>query len=104
MDDNGIILESANVKYRSQNDEAAFFEWLDKIKCIAGYYGSGSVLYIKIFSNEVDDQSLREILAIFYRYEIDMKQLAIFKNKKNQKWFYESHKYWFKRVFSSEEV
>ena len=48
------------------------------------------------------DQDLREILALFYRYKIDMKQLVVFLNNKNKMWFFDPPKgYWHRRVFGS---
>ena len=101
VDDNKIILTAARVRFYSENDELAFFEWLDKIECIQSYNGQSDILHITIVNNGIDDISLREIIAIFYRYGIDMKQLVKFKNKENREWFCDSHKYWFKRVFGA---
>ncbi len=48
----------------------------------------------------IPDEDLRELIALFYRYKVDMKQLEIFLNNDNQAWFYEGKKaYWHKRVF-----
>lgn len=102
--DNGkVIFEATCITYYSDNDEAAFFEWLDKIKCVDGYSGKGGTLFIKIDAGKIDkDYSLRELLALFYRYDIDMSQLAIFddRKKKKRQWFSNNPQaYWFKKVF-----
>lgn len=99
MEDSEIVLRADRVEYFSQFDEAAFFEWLDKIKCISRYDGEGSVLYIYITKSLVDDYCLRDLLAIFNRYNIDMKQLIVFMTKKNKVWFSKPTMYWFDRVF-----
>ena len=100
MENNIIVLRADSVKYCSQFDEDAFFEWLNKIQCISQYDGEGSILYIYILRNLVDDCCLREVLAIFYRYNIDMKQLVVFMTKKNKGWLSTPTAYWFDRVFN----
>ncbi len=100
MENNIIVLHAESVIYLSQFDEDAFFEWLNKIKCINRYDGEGGFLRIYIIKSLVDDYSLRELLAVFYRYRIDMKQLAGFVTEKNKKWFCVPTKYWFSMVFN----
>ncbi len=89
------------MKYYSINDEAAFFEWINKIKSIKKYNGSGDELCLYIKSNRIDDADLREIIGLFYRYKIDMKQLKIFLSKANEEWFYlgKYKAYWHKKIF-----
>lgn len=49
---------------------------------------------------KIVDNDLRELLALFYRYKIDMKQLRVFLNEQNKEWFYGRPKgYWHYRVF-----
>lgn len=95
-----ITLAVYNFQYYSQYDEDAFFEWLDKIDGLLNYRGDGEYLYINISNKCIDDNSLRELIALFFRYGIDMKQLSVFKNDNNQRWFFDSQKYWFGKVFS----
>jgi len=48
---------------------------------------------------------MRELLALFYRYKIDMKQLQIFLNKNNKQWFQDNTKaYWHRRVFGVNRI
>lgn len=96
----GVLLVCKTVWYYSQKDEDAFFEWLKKIPCIVDVYGIRDELYLHAKSKRIADQDLRELLALFYRYKVDMKQLEIFLNSKNKKWFYEGGRaYWSKKVF-----
>lgn len=99
VEENVIVLLADSVEFGSQNDEQSFFEWLKRIKCIENLDGEGSILEIIVAKNLVDDDCLRDILAIFHRYNIDMKQLAIFKSEQNKAWFCSSTKYWFDKVF-----
>ena len=100
MNNDENILICKNVKFHSRKDEDALFEWIKKIDCIDNISGAGDELYLHIASNELHDHDLRDLLALFYRYKIDMKQLKVFMNEDNKKWFYGKPKsYWHKRVF-----
>lgn len=77
-----------------------FFTWIQNIKSIIRYDGIGDELYLYFESSVIPDQGLREIIGLFYRYKVDMKQLAVFLNKKNKTWFYDAPKgYWHRRIF-----
>ena len=92
-----LICES--VQYYSEGDEAAFFSWLKNIPCIKHSACVGTQLELELEASPTDAQ-LRELIAVFYRYEISMVQLGQFQTKENEKWFYENQKaYWHKQVF-----
>lgn len=96
-----MILICKSIKFGSQHDEDAFFEWIKKIKCIKNISAAGKELYLHT-NNSLKDENLRDLLALFDRYKINMKQLQVFLNENNKAWFYENKKaYWHKRVFGS---
>ncbi len=102
MKKNEIVLVCKGVKFGSEHDEDAFFEWIKKIDCIDDISGNGGELYLPIACADLHEYSLRDLLALFHRYKIDMKQLRVFLNDENKGWFYENKKtYWHKRVFGS---
>ncbi|MGE0753744.1 MAG: hypothetical protein AB7L92_01135 [Alphaproteobacteria bacterium] len=89
-----------NIIYYSPLDEQAFFEWVKRIPCISKITGTGNALQLEIADTILTDDELRELLSLFYRYDIDMKQLAQFATKENAVWFKENHTaYWHKKVF-----
>lgn len=97
---NNLVCES--IKFYSPKDEDAFFEWVKKIDCIHKFFGVGKTLYLEVIGNEITDENLDELLGLFYRYKIDMKQLKRFLSKENQDWFFDNKKaYWHKKVFST---
>jgi hypothetical protein len=98
-----IILKAKGVYFYSDNDESAFFSWLDKIGCIESYRGQGDVLYINIVMKKLDDIFLREIIAIFNRYQIEMSQLSVFKDEIKRPWFSDTQSYWFAKVFGDKK-
>ena len=98
--ENFIVLQMQPVgSFYSPCDEAALFEWFDKIKCIKKYEGRGDTLYIYINPSEVGEDELSELLAVFFRYEINMKQLLVFDKDEFKSWFKNKDAYWYEAVF-----
>lgn len=94
------VLKCKSVWYYSPLDEDLFFEWIKKIPSIIKYEGKHDELLIYVQSEIISDNDLRELLALFYRYKIDMNQLTIFLNDDNKGWFFNNKKaFWHRRVF-----
>lgn len=98
---NENILVCKDIKYYSRKDEDAFFEWLKKIDCVDDFMGEGNELHLYIAADDLHDHDLRDLLAIFYRYNIDMKQLAQYLTPDNESWFKDPKKYWYAKVFDA---
>ena len=98
MFDQDLILIATSVTYYNRNDETAFFEWLARIPCFERCEGRGRDLFIQLSRLPTDDD-LRELIAFFQRYEIDMRQLARFGAGTDRAWFREPKMSWHKRVF-----
>ncbi len=96
-------LVARSVRFFSKYDEDQLFGWLDKLECVAGYRGHGIDLLIDIKDDKLDDTSLRELLALFWRYGIDMSQLAAFESDANRAWFRDPGAYWYSKVFGHAE-
>jgi hypothetical protein len=92
------IIECKSVRFYAQSDETAFFEWIGRIKGIRKTKGVGDVLYLHV-RKPVSDTTLVDMLALFQRYGISMRQLGQFSTTKNRAWFEDPRKYWFKKVF-----
>ncbi len=94
------MLMCKSVSFYSQKDEDAFFVWIKRIECIEQVTGAGRELYMHLASDNIHEYDLRDLLGFFYRYDIDMQQLARFLNNENKKWFYDNKRsFWHKRVF-----
>jgi hypothetical protein len=96
-------LVAENVTYYSSGDERAFFEWLRSIACIKDTKGIGRELIISLARTPSDDE-LRELIGLFYRYNIDMHQLAAFVSDANQIWLRKADSYWFERMFEQPPI
>ena len=100
MNEKENILVCKSVTYYCNKDEEAFFEKNKKINCIEKISGLGRELYLHISSDDINDQDLDDLIGLFYRYKIDMKQLARFLTNDNKNWFYDNKKaFWYKKVF-----
>lgn len=94
------FIRCKRVKFLSNKDEDAFFEWIKKIECIEHFEGAGDELYLDLVNKKLTDNDLLDLIALLYRYKINMKQLQAFLTKNNKSWFYDNKKaYWHKRIF-----
>jgi hypothetical protein len=82
-----VVLRARRVEYYSANDEAAFFEWLDKLSCVKSYVGRGDTLYITVKRAAVDVVAFSELNALHLRYGVDREQLKALDTGRFAKWF-----------------
>ena len=93
-------LTCTNVTFYGVTDEEMFFEWVKMIAAIESFEKSGSELYLILKNNQLSEDDLYEILYLFQRYKIDMKQLRRFLTEENKKLFFKAKKaYWYKPLF-----
>jgi len=97
-----LVLSAKRVWHYSECDEAAFFEWLDKLPCVKRYEGELDVLSIYVDEAKVDESALRELLALFRRYAVEMKQLRVFDRREFAAWFRDPRAYWHAAVFQEQ--
>ncbi len=84
------------------DDKKAFFEWLACLDGIERSWLEGDVAYLEVKSRRVKARHLWDLLAFFYRYKLDMKQLAQFCTPQNKKWFFDDKiMFWHRRVFGA---
>jgi hypothetical protein len=98
-----FILDISEGFYGSQNDEAAFFEWLDKIECVSGYRGmhegGSDLVRVELTTDEPNEADLRDLIALHHRFGREMGQLAQFRTEQNEGWFADPIMYWHEAVF-----
>ena len=87
------------VRFVHQADERAFFEWLGRIPCVASYRGEGAMGLVVRLKRRPGHDDLRQLVALCWRYRVDMRQLAKFKTVKNQGWFCDPGGFWHEAVF-----
>jgi hypothetical protein len=94
-----VELAATDVGFFSRYDEYAFFEWLEKLKFVIGRKGRGRTLYITVAVEDVDEDGLRELLALFHRYGVALKQLSVFDREEFAQWFRYDKAFWYDEVF-----
>ncbi len=93
-----VYLDCSGVRFGSQLDEKHLFYWAAEITCFVRW--EQDILVVK--SSRISEEALRDLLALFWRYNIPMKQLAQFRNTANEDWFAAPIMYWHKMVFASQ--
>lgn len=93
-----MLIRVQGPTYFSQNDETAMFEWLGRITVIRNVTGEARDLIIRLKRAPTDNQ-LRDLLALFFRYQMDMTPLTAMRTAKNESWFSDQGSYWFDAVF-----
>lgn len=96
--DNYLICKK--VFFYSDLDEAMFFDWIKRIKCIAKFEGAGDELYLNLMQNELSYEDMKDLIALCYRYKIKMDQLEKFINEKNRP----AVEPWMKRIRKNESI
>jgi len=95
-----VYLDCSGVRFGSQLDEKHLFDWAREIQSVVNW--EQDTLLIR--SKRISEESLRDLLALFWRYNIPMAQLAQFKNAQNEEWFTSPKTYWHKRVFGPKSL
>jgi len=79
--DNPFFFESTT--YWSEGDEQAHFEWLGRINAIRNVWGEGLRVYLDVDRSVLRVDDLRELEAIYRRYDGDLAQLKELKEALN---------------------
>ncbi len=96
-----ILVRKPDGPYFSPGDERAFFEWAERIPCVSRLEGVGKELRLHVRRRRISRACLRELLGLFYRYGVSMRQLAQFEAPANRSWFRNESAPWYQRVFGS---
>jgi hypothetical protein len=99
LNERPILKRNPDGPYYSPGDERAFYEWANRISCIDKIEGSGQELRINIRRRRISNSCLRELIALFHRYDVEMSQLAQFENASNRPWFRNQSMFWYRAVF-----
>jgi hypothetical protein len=93
--------------YASKLDEDAYFRWIQEIPGVASVEQWPSAtreplqnarLKVGIDMKKFDQWSLRELLALYYRFDLEFEELLLFANADNKHWFYDTEAFWASRL------
>ena len=93
-------LTCKGIVYYSYIDEEIFFQWFAKIRCIESFEEARDELYLHLIPGELDYEGMHELIALFYRYKINMHQLLALMNDTNKA----AIEPWIKRILRTKRV
>ena len=96
-----IQIEATDVHYYSEHDEDVFFSWLPKIPCVEGHRGCLRTVYIRLACDLLREEDVRELIALYQRYNIEMGSLIALDLPEFAEWFRDKQKYWYSKIFKS---
>jgi len=82
------------VEFYSAQDETNFFEWAKKLRCVKRVQGVHDEIWLHVRSRNISDRCLRELIALCFRYKVEMTQLQQFLRVSNKHWFGDKE-FWF---------
>lgn len=88
--------------YYSYMDEKHFFSWLEEIDEVSRVTGIASNLEVELEVGMLSDDGLADLIALFYRYRLDMQCLRQFENEGNTAWLRSEDAYWHEPMFGAE--
>ena len=103
------MTETATLKiqgpfYYSDHDENMFFMWLKRVRSFTRIHGELDTLFIEVNMDQFDPEDLREVLALFRRYGVDLATLAVLERDANRTWFRDESKWWYSLVFGGGQL
>jgi hypothetical protein len=87
-------------RFYSSGDEEAFFFWLKSIPAVKSFTGKHKGLSVEI-ADPIDDDSLRELIGLLSRYEINMSCLRLLAHDQNASWLKDKDRYWYNSIWQS---
>lgn len=86
-------------RYHSYLDEKYFYTWLEDIDCVDGVTYSSEGLKIEMNSDPTQGDLL-DLIALFYRYDLNLKIFTQFLDEDNESWLRDPRAYWHEKMFS----
>ena len=91
-----IELRAKDLMFFSDMDEENFINWAESIQSVRESFGELDSIILMVDEN-CSEGDLREIISLFYRYNVDLRQVSVFKNK--YPWINNKKMYWYKKMF-----
>jgi hypothetical protein len=95
-----MLLEIGMSSFYSIGDERRFFQGLKDISSIKDIRGVGRGLILQVDIRSLNKESLRELMALLWRYGISLSPLRVLAaNNKKFAWLNDERCYWYKSMF-----
>ena len=101
MTEDLLTLEHMNsgVVFYHEADERAYFEWLERIPSVSSVNGEGERGLVVRLSCHPEKDDLWQLLALGFRYGLDMRPFARFETEVNRDSFCDPQMFWHDAVF-----
>lgn len=86
-------------KYYSYLDEENFFKWIESNPAVTAVERQGGRLIISFKSARIAEQDLRDLIAVFARYQISMRDIKKFAAGEHKQWLNNPDAYWYRSIF-----
>jgi len=94
-----MILEISPGTFYSRGDERRLFQALGEIFAIREVRGVGCTLLLDIDEESINNEEMRELIGLLFRYDISLTPLRIFSKMEKFTWLYDPVKFWHKSMF-----
>jgi len=95
-----MIFEITLSRFYSRGDERRLFQGLNDISAIENIQGVGKNLLLTIKVNSLNKGSMRELLALLWRYGIPLMPLRSLAEKTKFSWLNDEQGYWYGSMFN----
>jgi hypothetical protein len=85
--------------FYSKGDERRFFQGLRDNPAISSFKGVGHQLQISLVLGRLNQDAIRDLIALFWRYEIVLRPLAQLAEKERFAWLRDDSGYWYESMF-----
>lgn len=95
--DEVVVLEIKDLIFFSPRDEDNLFEWINAISAVRKVFGLGDSIFVEVAAGLGEDD-LSELIAVFKRYGVDMKQFSVFDDGRFP-WLRKKGAFWCEGIF-----
>ncbi len=94
-----MILKAALGSFYSKGDERRLFLGFEEIAAIRSVHGVGPDLLLDIDVLALSKETMRELMALLWRYGMPLAPLRPFAEKKKFAWLDDPQGYWYSAMF-----
>jgi len=94
-----MILEISPGTFYSHGDERRLFQSLGEIFAIREVRGVGCTLLLDVDEELINNEEMRELMGLLFRYGIPLTPLRIFSKMEKFTWLDDPVKFWHKSMF-----
>ncbi len=84
--------------FYSMGDERRFFQGLEEVAALKNVVGSGRDLFLNFDMRLLGQETLRDLIALLWRYQISIEPFALLAERKKFAWLRDEQAYWYKNM------